>query len=516
MPVRIHTLTPWPTSTFPPAPASDLSPALRDGLQAYWPLEGPSAGGIWQDVTDQGHHLTSAQNPAPVPGKIGNALRLDSAQGQYLEQADSPLRVDADFTWAGWIYPTGDADQYILSKVQADKGALLSVVEGRVRFWVYGTGSQERLESQSITTQAWHFVCARHHSASNHLFLQVDDQEINTPLGFAIEDPGGRVAMGVNSGRGDGYWDGYLDEFGWWNRSLEAEECMALYNDGVGRTLSSTGAGQATSTPDRSATPTRTAKPTQTATPAQCTGAPPRLLNKGDWAEVSMDPPLPNRVRSAPGLSAELIGQVEPGEAVRVVDGPRCADGYTWWLVRSLTGLEGWSAEGDEEGYWFVIPPDVFTYDTTQYVATSSVALAQGQAYRITLSGTYSLWFAEQWTSYGVCWGATDLSPMFPSPLKVNGQVGADAYRFFALPNYSGNCENGELLSADATLSKVMLSLDGGRSYAIPTPVVEEVREDHTYIYEVTGEGYRLNVRLDDVPLDDNYGQILVIIEKID
>jgi hypothetical protein len=46
---------------------------------------------------------------------------------------------------------------------------------------------------------------------------------------------------------------------------------------------------------------------------------------------------------------------------VRVEDGPRCADGYAWWFVRNLDGLEGWTAEGDAAGYWLVEPISVWS-----------------------------------------------------------------------------------------------------------------------------------------------------------
>ena len=90
----------------------------------------------------------------------------------------------------------------------------------------------------------------------------------------------------------------------------------------------------------------------------ECPGAPDIRLKLGDWAQVSIDPPLPNRVRIQPSSSGRIIGQILPGENVLVVDGPRCADGYTWWFVRSLDGLEGWTVEGDARAYWLVpLPP---------------------------------------------------------------------------------------------------------------------------------------------------------------
>ena len=108
------------------------------------------------------------------------------------------------------------------------------------------------------------------------------------------------------------------------------------------------------------ATLTKTATLVVTVNVTSCPGAPAILLKRGDWARVSVDPPLANKVRSQPGVSAELTGHVQPGESVLVVDGPVCADGYTWWFVRSLAGLEGWTAEGDAQGYWLVEPISVW------------------------------------------------------------------------------------------------------------------------------------------------------------
>lgn len=106
-----------------------------------------------------------------------------------------------------------------------------------------------------------------------------------------------------------------------------------------------------TKTPTRQ--PTSTPRPTSTPT---FTPPPTGSLQIGDWARVSVDPPRANNLRSQPNLSSVLLGKVQPGENVLVVDGPRQADGYTWWLVRNLTGLEGWTAEGDGSEDWLVEP----------------------------------------------------------------------------------------------------------------------------------------------------------------
>lgn len=78
-------------------------------------------------------------------------------------------------------------------------------------------------------------------------------------------------------------------------------------------------------------------------------------LRVGDTAEVSSDPPLANRVRTDASLDAEVLGYIQPGEDAIILEGPRCNNNWVWWKVRSNeSGLEGWTAEGDEDSYWLV------------------------------------------------------------------------------------------------------------------------------------------------------------------
>jgi len=94
---------------------------------------------------------------------------------------------------------------------------------------------------------------------------------------------------------------------------------------------------------------------TSTSSAVVCEGAPPARLRIGSFAYVNPDPPLPNNLRSEAGQDNTLIGEIQTGQAMSILDGPTCADGWLWWKVRTLeTDLEGWTAEGDGEGYWLV------------------------------------------------------------------------------------------------------------------------------------------------------------------
>lgn len=109
------------------------------------------------------------------------------------------------------------------------------------------------------------------------------------------------------------------------------------------------------------AIPTATQPPTHTPTPVYaCPGAPETKLKINDWARVSVNPPLSNRIRSVPSSNGQFLGEAQPGTNLLILDGPQCVDGYTWWKVRSLDGLEGWTVEGDASGYWLVEPISVW------------------------------------------------------------------------------------------------------------------------------------------------------------
>lgn len=201
---------------------------------------------------------------------------------------------------------------------------------------------------------------------------------------------------------------------------------------------------------------------------------------------------------------------------VKILDGPACADGYVWWFVRSLSGLGGWTAEGDSSSDWITLPLDAFLYDTADQNSASTIVLENEVKYRVILAGTYSLWIPGQWTDKGVCiWGKYDPSPLILSVGRPNGRVGLDAFAVYGRPFYRSDCADPNLVPAEERISRIMISLDGGADYAILKPVEAAYRQNHTYLYTVSGEGFPLNIRLDDAVLGDNYGQLLIMIERI-
>ncbi len=84
-----------------------------------------------------------------------------------------------------------------------------------------------------------------------------------------------------------------------------------------------------------------------------CEGADPPGLEVGEVARVKSDPPLSNRVRIEPYNDTEILGEIEPGDTMTVLEGPVCSSSWVWWKIETeKDGLVGWTAEGDGESVW--------------------------------------------------------------------------------------------------------------------------------------------------------------------
>jgi len=60
-------------------------------------------------------------------------------------------------------------------------------------------------------------------------------------------------------------------------------------------------------------------------------------------------------VRDKPSLAGAVLGELDQGAQVVILDGPTRVDGLVWWRVDSGKGLVGWSAEGVGDAKYLVL-----------------------------------------------------------------------------------------------------------------------------------------------------------------
>lgn len=106
-------------------------------------------------------------------------------------------------------------------------------------------------------------------------------------------------------------------------------------------------------TPTPTMTPTPTPLPTPTMTPTP-TPTPVPTLGPGGKARVDAET---LNVRAQPSTTANRVGVLLQGEKVAILEGPKEANGYRWWRVRSEKDITGWVAEGTKNVQWLVPIP---------------------------------------------------------------------------------------------------------------------------------------------------------------
>ncbi|RLT32764.1 MAG: LysM peptidoglycan-binding domain-containing protein [Chloroflexi bacterium] len=157
-----------------------------------------------------------------------------------------------------------------------------------------------------------------------------------------------------------------------------------------------------------------TPTPTPSKTPTASNTCQNSALWVGGLAVVNPTPPNPNSVRTRPSRQAEVIGKLQPGEAMDVLEGPICVRGRVWWRVQALgQPLTGWTAEGDGAERWLlpytevggsddphmpsfgaidVCLPDDFQYDpkTEEGYCQTSSSVFYGDVQKLYLSWSYA------------------------------------------------------------------------------------------------------------------------------
>jgi hypothetical protein len=83
-------------------------------------------------------------------------------------------------------------------------------------------------------------------------------------------------------------------------------------------------------------------------------------------------------LRERPTVSAELVGGMPENAQFTVIDGPVCADGFTWWEVR-YTNRTGWTAESTSQDYFLESLAPLyqrFTFENVSLLVDSGISTA--------------------------------------------------------------------------------------------------------------------------------------------
>lgn len=227
--------------------------SLLTSLISYWQLD--EASGSRAD-SHGSSTLTDNNTVASATGILNSAADFESGNSEWLSAADSTdlSTGDIDFTIACWVnvesFAASTADRTVLAKDDAAGNR-------EYRLWFIGTdgiphwlvmnngGANASADwGSALSTGTWYHLVVWHDAAANEIGLVVN---AGTPVTAAFAngpaDSTAEFVIGrLNEGAGR-YFDGLIDEVGFWKRVLTSGERTSLYNGGAGLAYSSFGGG---------------------------------------------------------------------------------------------------------------------------------------------------------------------------------------------------------------------------------------------------------------------------------
>lgn len=296
--------------------------SLLTNLVAWWEL-GETSG--TRSDSHGSFHLTDNNTVGSAAGKVGNAASFARASSESLSHADhADLSVgDADCTFAGWVYLDSKpgADVAICSKdrpgAQGDGEWYLSHSHSpdRFAFTVFGAsgfGSGTGVNANTLgspSTGTWYFVVAWHDSVNNLIGISVNDGTPDTAAHSAgIYDGSSSVFRLGADGYATDYFDGRIDQFGFWKRVLSSGERTALYNGGAGLSYAGlSGGGGTTADGAGAAAGVATASGAGASRAASAGSASGVASASGSSAALFASPGSSSGVAAASGVGSSLV-----------------------------------------------------------------------------------------------------------------------------------------------------------------------------------------------------------------
>ncbi|TSC70375.1 MAG: putative cell surface receptor [Parcubacteria group bacterium Gr01-1014_46] len=226
----------------------DTGGTLINNLVSYWKLD--ESGGSRVD-SYSGNTLINNNGVTGVSGKVNNSSNFISASSQYLSIPDnSSLSVGGtSFTIATWVNVSGPngLQQTIASK--RDTGLIREWIlsynpAGNFFFRIFDSAGNtiNSATEGTVYSNGWHFVVAWLDTSLSEMNIQVDNGfvttvpvtsfPVDTTASFAI----GAMSIPTEPTGPNSFWNGDIDEFGFWKRILTAQERTDLYNSGTGNT----------------------------------------------------------------------------------------------------------------------------------------------------------------------------------------------------------------------------------------------------------------------------------------
>lgn len=226
--------------------------ALTDSLISYWKMDEASGNALDAHSTND---LTDTNTVGSAAGKISNARDFEADNSEYFVRASNASLTtgDIDFSFQAWV----QLESKTAKRQAITKGGIsdyeygLAYANGSDRFVFEVNSTSSGFSVTSITannfgspsTATWYHIICWHDATNNQIGIAVNDGTANTSAySSGVGTNATDFRIGAYSDFSE-YWDGLIDEVGFWKRVLTSGERTQLYGGGAGLAYPFSGGG---------------------------------------------------------------------------------------------------------------------------------------------------------------------------------------------------------------------------------------------------------------------------------
>ncbi len=224
--------------------------ALIDNLVAFWELE--EASGTRADSTASGLDLTDTNTVTQATGKVGQSAQFTRANSETLIHGNvSALQTgDIDFTIQAWVYldskPAGTQMRIVSRAPGAGSSEWYLTYYEPTNHFYFGVSNDgtsffqvEATTFGAVSLSTWTLVHCWHDSVNNLIGIAVNGGAADTVShSLGVYFGTNTLALSGLSDQSGFFYDGRMDQVGFWKRVVGSTDRSLLYNSGAGLSYS--------------------------------------------------------------------------------------------------------------------------------------------------------------------------------------------------------------------------------------------------------------------------------------
>jgi hypothetical protein len=216
--------------------------ALADNLISYWPLD--EASGSALDAHGSNDLAETSGTIGTAAGKVGNARDFELGDTEYFSIADNTdlSTGDIDFSISGWFFKESAPGDHVIAGKFGTTGNQreyrVFATTSNLTFAVSSDGTLGAVVSVNASAAVegqWYFFACGHNASTNEIWISVDAATpVTASHSAGVFNGTAAFALGARVATDGDYFDGLIDEVGFWKRDIRAD-LAELYNSGSGR-----------------------------------------------------------------------------------------------------------------------------------------------------------------------------------------------------------------------------------------------------------------------------------------